>query len=225
MDLEGIVTGGPGLGAFVLLAGLGLLPFAFMITTSYAKMVVVLSLLRNALGTGGVPSGLLVSALSLSLSLFVMSPVGEEMWARAEPVLAEEGGAEGALSAGGALRYLDAAREAAEPLRAFLLRNSNEDELALFVELARRSGSEASRDDLRIVVPAFLLSELAEAFEMGFLLFVPFLVVDMVVANVLLALGMHMLSPTIVSLPFKLLLFVAADGLTLLARALVVGYA
>jgi type III secretion protein R len=225
MDLEGLLTGGPGLGTFVLLMALGLLPFVFMVTTSYAKMVVVLSLLRNALGTGGVPSGLLVSALALSLSLFVMMPVGEAMWARAEPVLAEPAEKGDALTASGALRYLDAASEAAVPLRDFLRRHSNESELSLFEELGARSGGEATRDELRVLIPAFLLSELAEAFKMGFLLFIPFLVVDMVIANVLLALGMHMLSPTTVSLPFKLLLFVAADGLTLLAKALVLGYA
>jgi type III secretion protein R len=224
MELEGLLTDGPSVGPYLLLMALGLLPFAFMVTTSYAKMVVVLSLLRNALGTGGVPSGLLVSALALSLSLFVMTPVGEAMWARAEPVLAESPPGD-ARSASSVMRYLDAASEASIPLREFLRKHSREEELALFEELGARSGGEASRDDLRVLVPAFLLSELAAAFKMGFLLFVPFLVIDMVIANVLLALGMHMLSPTTVSLPFKLLLFVAADGLTLLAKALVLGYA
>src|SRR5690606_11072389 len=176
MNLEGLLGGGPGLGTFLLLMGLGLLPFAFMVTTSYAKMVVVLSLLRNALGTGGVPSGLLVSALALSLSLFVMTPVGEAMWARAAPVLAGSAEAGDALSAAGVLRYLDAASEAAVPLREFLRRLANEDDLALFVEHGARSGGEATPDDLRVLVPACLLSELAEAFEMGFLLFLPFLV-------------------------------------------------
>lgn len=222
MHLEGLLTGGPGLGTFLLLMGLGLLPFVFMVTTSYAKMVVVISLLRNALGTGGVPSGLLVSALALSLSLFVMMPVGEAMWSRAAPILAQAGDRPDAKHAP---LYLDAAIEASIPLREFLRRHAHEEELALFEELARRAGGEASRDDLRVLVPAFLLSELAEAFQMGFLLFLPFLVVDVIVANVLLALGMHMLNPVTVSLPFKLLLFVAADGLTLLAKALVLGYA
>lgn len=117
-----------------------------------------------------------------------------------------------------------------EPLRAFLRRNAGARETALFLDLARRSRppdqrADVGRDDLLVLLPAFLITELAEAFQIGFLVFIPFLVIDMVVANVLLALGMHMLSPTTVSLPFKLLLFVLVDGWYLLARALVLGYA
>jgi type III secretion protein R len=117
-----------------------------------------------------------------------------------------------------------------EPLREFMERNSGRRELALFLDLARRARPPDQRGDvgphdLLIVMPAFVITELAEAFQIGFLVFIPFLVVDMVVANVLLALGMHMLSPTQVSMPFKLLLFVLVDGWYLLARALVLGYA
>jgi type III secretion protein R len=210
------------------LAALTLLPFVFMMTTSFVKISVVLSILRNALGTGQVPSGMIISGLAVILSLYVMTPVGQEIAEVAGPAAARidaddplEGDSYDAL-----LEAIDAGKE---PLRQFLRRNSGERELALFLDLARQSRApdtrdDVSADDLLVLLPSFLITELAEAFQIGFLVFIPFLIVDMVVANVLLALGMHMLSPTTVSLPFKLLLFVLVEGWYLLARALVLGY-
>ncbi len=210
------------------LALLTILPFAFMATTSFVKISVVLSILRNALGTGQVPSGTVITGLSLILSLYVMGPVGEEIVDAAGPAAAridQEAPLEGE-SFDALIEALDAGKE---PLKAFLARHAGDREQALFVDLARQvrspeTRSEVQPDDLLVLLPAFLITELTEAFQIGFLVFIPFLVIDMVVANVLLALGMHMLSPTTVSLPFKLLLFVLVEGWYLLARALVLGY-
>ena len=223
------LLGGGSVVTLVGLAALSLLPLAFMATTSFVKISVVFSILRNALGTGQVPSGLVIAALALILSLYVMSPVGTAMHEASAPALAQidrRAPLEGdSLDAVGT-----ALTSGAAPLSSFLARNAGQRERALFLDLARRVREPDRRDevgagDLLVVLPAFLITELAEAFQIGFLVFVPFLVVDMVVANVLLALGMHMLSPTTISMPFKLLLFVLVDGWYLLARALVLGYA
>ena len=210
----------------VMLALLSLLPFVFMTATSFVKINVVLSLLRNALGTGQVPSGTVITGLSLILSLYVMLPVGERMWAAAEPSTADLDLQQPLSDVDALFGTIDAAKE---PLREFLARHSGPREQQLFFDLALRARSPDQRatvgeTDFLVVLPAFLITELAEAFQIGFLVFIPFLVIDMVVANVLLALGMHMLSPTTVSLPFKLLLFVAVEGWYLLARALVLSY-
>jgi type III secretion protein R len=157
-----------------------------------------------------------------------MAPTGERMYRAVEPVLGRGAGAD--LISGASVAALSAAADRAkEPLREFLLKHSSPRDRAMFHGLALRMRAPAERTgitdrDLLIIVPAFLTSELRRAFEIGFLLFVPFLVVDMVIANLLLALGMHMLSPTTVSLPFKLLLFVLADGWQLIMRGLVESY-
>jgi type III secretion protein R len=222
------VTSGPSVASLLALGLLGLVPFAFMTMTSFTKIAVVFSILRNALGTGQVPSGAVITSLAALLSFYVMAPVGEAMWAEAAPAVARvdrERPFEGeSLDA-----TIEAVELAAAPLRRFLERHAGHRELALFLDLARRARPAAQRasveaDDMLVVMPAFLVTELTEAFQIGFLVFVPFLVIDMVVANVLLSLGMHMLSPTTVSLPFKLLLFVMVDGFYLLSRALLLGY-
>ncbi len=210
----------------VAVGALAVLPFLFMTTTSYVKIAVVFSILRNALGTGQVPSGTVIAGLSAILTLYVMAPVGAEIVEEAGPAaarvdpenpLADIDALSAALSAG------------AGPLRRFLDRNAGAREKTLFFDLARRSRppdqrDAVGRDDLLVRLPAFLVTELSEAFQIGFLVFLPFLVVDLVVSNVLMSLGMHMMNPTQVSMPFKLLLFVLVDGWYLLARALVLGY-
>ncbi len=210
----------------VALGALTLLPFVFMTTTSFVKISVVFSILRNALGTGQVPSGTVISALAAILTLYVMAPVGQQIVDATAPAVAR-------IDPANPMATTDAVFEAVElgaaPLRDFLERNAGGREVLLFLDLARRSRpadqrAGISEHDFLIVLPAFVITELAEAFQIGFLVFIPFLVVDMVCANVLLALGMHMLSPTTVSMPFKLLLFVLVDGWYLLARALVLGY-
>lgn len=212
----------------VALGVLSLVPFVFMTATSFVKMSVVFSILRNALGTGQVPSGTIVTALAAILTLYVMAPVGQQIADAVSPIVARID-TNDPLGGESADAVLDALRAGKAPLVAFLSRNASVREKRLFLDLARRARPAAQRADLRetdflVVLPAFLITELTEAFQIGFLVFLPFLVIDMVVANVLLALGMHMLSPTTVSLPFKLLLLVLVDGFYLLARALVLGY-
>jgi type III secretion protein R len=209
----------------IVLVALGLLPIAFMTATSFVKISVVFSILRNALGAGQVPSGTIVAAFSAILTLYVMAPVGEKIIEATAPARA---GIEGGESPSPEAMF-EAVKAGAEPLRGFLERHAGSRERALFLDLARQARPPEERDavgarDLLVLLPAFLVTELGEAFQIGFLVFLPFLIVDMVVANVLLALGMHTLSPTTVSLPFKLLLFVLVDGWFLLSRALVLGY-
>jgi type III secretion protein R len=207
----------------VALALVSLLPFAFMSVTAFVKISTVLQIVRSAIGAQSVPSNTVVMALAASLTLLAMAPVGQKMIARAAPMFAGKETPETVALVKGTI---DAVRE---PMRDFLRANASPKEKGRFLAVARDARPEAERpqlkdDDLTVLVPAFVVTELTEAFAVGFLLFLPFLVIDLVVANVLLALGMQMLSPTQVSLPFKLLLFVAIDGWGLLAQALVAGY-
>lgn len=199
----------------VLLGALSLVPFALVTLTSFLKMAVVLSAVRSALGAPQIPPSSAITGLALLLTLVAMAPVGEQAWEAAR--LPDERGAP---------PWAPAAR-AAEPLRGFLLRHARPDDRRTFLELARRArpgGPAPEERDLAVLAPAFVVSELRRAFTVGFLVFLPFLAVDLVVANVLLALGLTQLSPTGVALPFKLLLFAAVDGWALLARGLVLGY-
>jgi type III secretion protein R len=203
----------------VTLGALALVPIALVTLTSFLKMAVVLGVVRSALGAPQVPPTTAVTALALSLTFVVMAPVGEAALAAAR----------GAPPARDVEGTLVAAAAAAEPLRGFLSRFARPDDRELFLDLSRRSRAAAAaaapgERDLSVLVPAFVVSELRRAFTIGFLVFLPFLVVDLLVANVLVALGLAQLSPTSVALPFKLLLFVAVDGWNLLARGLVLGY-
>jgi type III secretion protein R len=210
------------------MAALSLIPFALLMTTCFVRVAVVLSILRSAIGTPQVPPTQVLTGLALILTLFVMAPTGERMLRAVEPVLGLGAGA--ALLSGESVDALAAAGDRAkEPLREFLLKHADGRDRTLFHGMALKLRTPDERvgitdRDLMVVVPAFVTSELRRAFEIGFLLFVPFLVVDLVIANLLLALGMHMLSPTTVSLPFKLLLFVLADGWHLVVRGLVESY-
>ncbi len=211
-----------------VMAGLSLLPFVLLLMTSFVRIAVVLSILKSALGTPQIPPTQIVTGLALLLTLFVMAPTGERMYQAMQPVLGQGAGAD-VLSAEGVGAVGAAAVAAREPLREFLLKHATPRDRGLFHGLALRLRAPAERAgltdrDLLVVAPAFLTSELRRAFEIGFLIFIPFLVVDLVIANILLALGMHMLSPTTVSLPFKLLLFVLADGWQLVVRGLVEAY-
>lgn len=200
----------------VTLAIVSLVPIALMTLTSFLKIVVVLSLTRTALGAPQIPPSTAITGLALLLTFVAMSPTAEECWRKAS-----------AVQGGGVERTLQSVEAGAEPLRGFLRRFARADDRRGFLELARRareSGSTVGEDDLSVLAPAFVVSELRRAFTIGFLLFLPLLVVDLLVANVLLALGLSQLSPTTVALPFKLLLFVAVDGWSLIARGLVTGY-
>jgi type III secretion protein R len=211
-----------------VMAGLSLLPFVLLLMTSFVRIAVVLSILKSALGTPQIPPSQVVTGLALLLTLYVMAPTGERMYRAVEPLLGRGTGAE-LVSAETVAAAGAAVDRAKEPLREFLLKHSAARDRSLFHGLSLRMRAPGERagltdQDMLVVVPAFLTSELRRAFEIGFLIFIPFLIVDMVIANILLALGMHMLSPTTVSLPFKLLLFVLADGWTLVIRGLVESY-
>jgi type III secretion protein R len=213
----------------LVMAGLSLIPFVLLLMTSFVKVAVVLSILKSALGTPQVPPGSVVTGLALILTLFIMAPTGERMFRAIEPTLATKAASADLASPQGVVFLAAAGDRAKEPLREFLLRHSTPRDRGTFLGLAQRLRAPAERDglgerDLQVVVPAFLTSELRRAFEIGFLLFVPFLIIDLVISNLLVALGMHMLSPTTVSLPFKLLLFVIADGWSLLLRGLIESY-
>ena len=202
----------------VVLAALAVVPAALVMLTSFLKIVVVLSIARSALGAPQVPPNTAVTGLALVLTALVMAPVGERavVAMRAAPA---------ARGVAGTLAQLE---RGSEPLRGFLLRFARADDRAAFLDVARRlRGPDAAppaEQDFAVLAPAFVVSELRRAFTIGFLVFVPFLVVDLVVSNVLLALGLTQLSPTSIALPFKLLLFVAVDGWKLLARALALSY-
>jgi len=217
------------LSVLLLLGALSLVPFVLVMITSFVRISVVLHILRAALGTPQVPPTMVITGLAVILTAYVMAPTGSRVIEAVQPVVST-GAGQGLLSAGGAEAVYQAALRAREPVRQFLVQHSSPRDRAMFRDLARRMRPPAQRvgvgeRDLLVVVPAFVIGELAAAFQIGFLLFLPFLVVDMVVANILLALGMHMLSPTTVSLPFKLLLFVLVDGWHLLTQGLVLAYA
>ncbi len=208
----------------VALALVAILPFAFMTVTAFVKISTVLQIVRGAIGAQGVPSNTVVMALAGALTLLAMAPVGSRIADRAEPLWKGEVVEDTPMLVAGVVKAT------VEPLRDFMRANASTREKARFFELAKAARPEAERDrvgesDLVVLIPSFMVTELLEAFALGFALYLPFLVIDLVVGNVLLSLGMQMMNPTQVSLPFKLLLFVAIDGWGLLAQALVTGYA
>lgn len=214
--------------AFIAIAALSIAPFVLLLLTSFVKIAVVLAILKSALGAAQIPPSQVVTGLALILTLYVMAPTGERMFKAAESELGRGTGAE--LLSGRSLEALaGAVSKAMEPLREFLLKQTSSRERAMFYQLSLRTrspaeGASVTDRDFLVVAPAFLASELRRAFEVGFLILIPFLVVDLVVASLLAALGMNMLSPTSVSLPFKLLLFVLADGWQILLRGLIESY-
>jgi type III secretion protein R len=202
-----------------LIFALGLLPIALVMLTSYTKIVVVFSLLKNALGLQQVPPAVVTNGLALILSWYVMYPVGAQIVSAVEqdkrtlPTLT----------------MLDIADRAKTPLREFLDKHAKVHERTFFMDAARRLMGEQVAATLKdtdfvVLVPAFAVSELAEAFLIGVMIALPFLVIDLLVANVLMALGMQMMSPVMVSMPIKLLLFVMLDGWSRLAHALILTY-
>ncbi len=214
----------------IVLGAMSLAPFALIMLTSFVKVSVTLSILRNALGTQQVPANQVITGLSFILTLFIMSPVATRMYEAAGPIP----GTAGIFSEASVKGLFDAADRGKEPLRKFLARHSHVKDRALFMELSARLEQQSrppgetvkpiDKEDFRVLIPSFVTSELKNGFLIGFLIFLPFLVVDMVVANILLAMGMSMLSPSVVSLPFKLLLFVMVDGWYMIVRGLVLSY-
>jgi type III secretion protein R len=283
----------------IILGSLALAPFVLVMLTSFVKMSVVLSILRNALGTQNVPPNQVITGLAFVMTFFVMTPVVKQMYKDAGSI----SGSKDMISEASVKSVFDAIGRGKEPLRRFLIKHAHNEDRLLFVELARRldESSQAShprpsttattsssstpavapidstssmvtptapatgmntatasgnatvqlpsaqtphvvaplpespgsflkedslpsKNDFQVVIPAFVTSQLKEAFQIGFLIFLPFIIIDMVIANILLAMGMSMLSPSVVSLPFKLLLFVLVDGWFLIVRGLVLSY-
>jgi type III secretion protein R len=212
----------------IVLAALSLAPFVLMMLTSFVKISVVLSILRNAIGTQQVPPSTVITGLAFILSIFVMAPVGRQMYEAAGAIP----NTRDMFSEASVKTLFSAADTGKEPLRKFLARHSHAQDRVLFMELATRlersngaANPQVDKDGFQVLIPSFVTSQLKEAFQVGFLVFVPFLIIDMVVANVLLSMGMHMLSPVVISLPFKLLLFVLVNGWYLVVRGLVLSYA
>jgi flagellar biosynthetic protein FliP len=196
-----------------LLTVLSLAPSILVMMTSFTRIVVVLSLLRTALGTATAPPNAVIVSLALFLTAFVMGPALQNAYdLGVRPLVNNEIGTEQAFE------------RATVPLRAFMQKNVRDKDLQLFTDLSRETPSKPEDMSLRILVPAFMISELKRAFEIGFLLFLPFLIIDLVVASILMSMGMMMLPPVVVSLPFKLIFFVLVDGWSLVVGSLIQSY-
>lgn len=213
----------------LVLVVLSLAPFLVMMMTSFIKISVVLSILRTAIGTQQIPPNQIITGLALILTIYIMIPVGQDIYSRMQDVIREPGTNQPLLS----MASVDVVKKAIdvgkEPVREFLKKHAAVKERSLFFNVAKqlrgnREGIEIGETDFLVLVPSFIITELSEAFQIGFVLFLPFLVIDMVVSNILLALGMFMVSPITISLPFKLLLFVLVDGWYLITKGLVLGY-
>lgn len=194
----------------LLLTSLTFLPALLLMMTGFTRIIIVLSLLRQALGTQSTPPGQVLIGLALFLTFFVMGPVFDKIYAEAYQPFAEN-----------RISMQEAMENGAEPLKAFMLKQTRETDLALFIKMSQSEAPETAKDvSLRVLIPAFMTSELKTAFQIGFAIFIPFLIIDMVVASVLMAMGMMMVSPVIVALPFKLMLFVLVDGWQLILGSL-----
>lgn len=201
----------PALQITILLVLLSMLPLIVMTMTPFLRILIVLSLLRTSMGTQQIPPNMVVIAMAMIISGYVMGPTLNEMNENAFTPLSNQ-----------QLSVPLAIGEAYKPLKKFMLKQTDIKDLAFFYQLSKEPNPKSPEEvGFRQLVASFLLSELRTSFQIGFLIFIPFLVIDLIVANILLALGMIMLSPTIVSLPFKLLIFVAVDGWTLIIRGLV----
>ena len=193
-----------------LMTMLTLLPAILLMMTSFTRIIIVLSILRQALGTAQTPSNQIILGLALFLTLFVMSPVFDQVYEVAmQPYLA------------GSLSAMDAMMAATEPFKTFMLAQTRETDIRMFADIAGVTEIESpDKTPFSLLMPAFVTSELKTAFQIGFLIFIPFVIIDLVVASVLMSMGMMMLSPMIVSLPFKLMLFVLVDGWALIMGTL-----
>ena len=196
-----------------IMTALSLLPAGLMMMTSFTRIIIVFSILRQAMGLHQSPSNQILVGLALFLSIFVMGPVFEEVNRVAlQPYLNEE------------IESIAAVKAAADPFRTFMLAQTREDDLALFVNLSKTAVATVEEVPMTVLIPSFVTSELKTAFQIGFFLFIPFLIIDLVVASVLMAMGMMMLSPLIVSLPFKIMLFVFIDGWAMIMGTLAASF-
>lgn len=206
----------------VLLTILSLAPSILMMVTSFTRIIIVLSLLRSAIGIQQTPPNVVLISLALFLTFFIMQPVFDKSYTEGvEPLIQDK------------IDEVEAMKKIAEPFREFMLKHTRESDLALFNEIAEEADKKASPDKTKSkkesneavpyksLIPAFMISELRRAFEIGFLIFIPFLIIDMVVASILMSMGMMMLPPVLISLPFKIIFFVLIDGWAMLSESLV----
>jgi flagellar biosynthetic protein FliP len=194
----------------LLMTALTFIPAALLMMTSFTRIIIVLSLLRQALGTQTAPPNQVMVGLALFLTLFVMGPTFDRIYSEAYVPLQEN-----------RIQMGEAMDKAATPLKGFMLKQTRQSDLALFVKISRTPALQGPDDvPLRVLIPAFITSELKTAFQIGFAIFIPFLIIDMVVASVLMSMGMMMMSPAVISLPMKLMLFVLVDGWQLLLGSL-----
>ena len=195
----------------LFLTSLTFLPAVLLMMTSFTRIVIVLSLLRQALGTMQSPPNQVLIGLALFLTLFIMGPTLDKVYTTAWVPYSED-----------KINFFDALDKASSPMKAFMLHQTREKDLQFFINIARSSNPENKEDvSLKTLVPAYIVSELKTAFQIGFIIFIPFLIIDLIVASILMSLGMMMVSPALISLPFKLMLFVLVDGWTLLLGSLV----
>jgi flagellar biosynthetic protein FliP len=197
----------------LMFTALSFLPAILLLMTGFTRIVIVLSLLRHALGTQSAPPNQVIIGLSLFLTFFVMGPTFDRIYDEAYKPLQEN-----------KIAFDEALSRGTAPLRAFMLKQTRAGDLELFARMAKLDKPKAEDVPLRVLVPAFVTSELKTAFQIGFLIFIPFIVIDMIVASVLMSMGMMMLSPVLISLPFKLMLFVLADGWNLLIGSLAASF-
>lgn len=214
----------------ILLTALSLAPFLLMMTTSFVKISVVFSIIRTAIGTQQIPPNQIITGLALILTIYIMIPVGSDVYNAVQDVIHEPSASNQPLLSTASVDVLKKAVEKGrEPMRQFLLKHASNKERSLFYNLAKqlqgkRTNMVVGENDFMVIIPAFVITELSQAFQIGFVIFLPFLVIDMVVSNILLSMGMFMVSPITVALPFKLLLFVLCDGWYLITKGLVLGY-
>ena len=195
----------------LFMTALSFIPAMVLMMTSFTRIIIVLSLLRQAMGTMQSPPNQVLIGLSLFLTIFIMSPTLDQVYTKAWQPLSEN-----------RMTFEQAAVEAAKPMKAFMLTQTREKDLAFFIEISRSPAPATPAEvSLKTLIPAFVISELKTAFQIGFMVFIPFLIIDLVVASILMAMGMMMVSPVIISLPFKIMLFVLVDGWTLLLGSLV----
>ncbi len=203
----------PVLQMLLVMTVFSLLPLIFTCMTSFLRYTIVFSMLKQALGTQQVPPGIVLVGLSMILTIYTMNPVFSKMWEMGSVPYQKNGDIVAAIA------------EGSKPLKEFMMKQTRQSDMTFFIQL---SGAPKPKtpDDITIwqVAPAYIVSELKTAFEIGFVIYVPFIVLDLIVANVLLALGMFMLSPTIISLPFKLLIFIAVDGWSMIVHGLVASF-
>lgn len=195
----------------LMITVLSLAPSILVMMTSFTRIIVVFSITRSALSTNATPPNMVLVSLALFLTLFIMAPVFEKSWDQGlKPMIDEK------------VEIMEGLEKASAPIKEFMVKNTREKDLLLFQDLSQEKKPESiTETPLKVAVPAFMISELRRAFEIGFLIFIPFLIIDMVIASVLMSMGMMMLPPTVLAMPFKIIFFVLVDGWYLLAGSLI----